>query len=83
MRNKVNNLKKFAKSHFFLLSKIKLKIIAPTVPKITGRQSKKYKSAESIPVLKKVSNTGLKEFCFTDQDKPKLFKRLLCFYFKY
>ena len=70
MRNKVNNLKKFAKSHFFLLSKIKLKIIAPTVPKNYWKAIKKnYKYAESLPVLKKVSNTGLEEFCFTDQDK--------------
>ena len=27
-----------------------------------------YKSAESIPILKKVSKTGLEEFCFTDED---------------
>ena len=71
LRNKVNNLKIFAKRRFFTNIESKIEDFSVNNTKHYWKSikdlMKNYKSPDSIPVLKRNVN-GVEELCFTDED---------------
>ena len=71
LRNKVNNLKIFAKRRFFTNIESKIEDFSVNNTKHYWKSikdlMKNYKSPNSIPVLKRNVN-GVEELCFTDED---------------
>ena len=72
LRNKVNNLKIFAKRRFFINIENKIEDFSVNNTnnywKSINDLMKNYKSPDSIPVQKRNVN-GVEELCFTDEDK--------------
>jgi len=71
-RNKVNNLKTFVKRQFFTNIENKIEDYSVNNSKTYWKSikdlMKNYKTHDSIPVLKHISNS-IGDICFTDEDK--------------